>query len=127
MELTMTTRTYRHLIKKHSKDIRSTSGLLKYVCRELRAFMSLYIRPKCLCTCKMNMFLKQKLPTRILDISGSVFCNFNKSWISEIHNSRRSYEGHLWSSPQLSELTGTLSRSIVKMLEELRGCKVRVW
>src|ERR671933_566031 len=59
MELTMTPRTYRHLIKKHSEDFRSTSGLLKYVCRELRAFVSLYIRPKCLCTCQMNMFLKK--------------------------------------------------------------------
>src|SRR5919199_250988 len=122
MELTMTIRTYRHLIKKHSEDIRSTSGLLKYVCRELRAFVSLHIRPKCLCTCQMNMFLKQKLPTRILDISGSVFCNFSKFWIFEIHNSRRSYEGHLWSSPQLSGLTGTKSRSIVKILEVLQGC-----
>src|SRR5919199_357391 len=122
MELTMTIRTYRHLIKKHSEDIRSTSGLLKYVCRELRAFVSLYIRPKCLCTCQMNKFLKQKLRTWILDTSGSVFYNFNKSWISKIHNSRRSYEDHLWSSPRLSELTGTLSRIIVKMLEELRGC-----
>src|ERR671932_560661 len=116
----MTIRTYRHLIKKHSEDIKRTSGLLKYVCRELRAFVSLYIRPKCLCTCKMFMFFKQKLPTRILDISGSVFCNFSRCWISEIHNSRRSYEGHLWSLPRLSELTGTLSRSIVKILEELR-------
>src|ERR671932_815715 len=122
MGLTFTTRTYRHLIKKHSEVNRSTSGLLKYVCRELRAFVSLYIRPKFLCTCKMNMFLKQKLPTRILDNSGSVFCNFSKSWISKIHNSSRSYEGHLWSSPRLSGLTGTLSRSIVKMLEELQGC-----
>src|ERR687885_751081 len=122
MELTMTIRTYRHLIKKHSDDIKSTSGLLKYVCRELRAFVSLYIRPKCLCTCKMNMFLKQKLPTRILDNFGSVFCNFSKSWISKIHNSSRSYEGHLWSSPQLSGLTGTKSRSLVKILEVLKGC-----
>src|ERR671933_1331438 len=89
MELTTTIRTYRHFIKKHSEDVKRTSRLLKYVCRELRAFVSLYIRPKCLCTCKMNMFLKQKLPTRILDILGSVFCNFSKFWISEIHNSRR--------------------------------------
>src|SRR5919202_6789283 len=122
MELTTTIRTYRHYIKKHSEDIRSTSGLLNYVCRELRAFVSLHIRTKCLCTCKMNMFLKQKLLTRILDNSGSVFCNFSKSWISKIHNSSRSYEGHLWSSPQLSGLTGTTSRSIVKILEVLQGC-----
>src|SRR5919199_1845942 len=107
MELTMTIRTYRHFIKKHSEDVRRTSRLLKYVCGELRAFVSLYIRPKCLCTCQMYMFLKQKQPTRILDNSGSVFCNFSKSWISESHNSRRSYEGHLWCSPRRSGLTGT--------------------
>src|SRR5919199_439728 len=88
MELTMTIRNYRHLIKKHSEDIRSTSGLLKYVCRELRAFVSLHIRLKCLCTCQMNNFLKQKLPTRILDTSGSVFAiltnpGFPKSTIQE--------------------------------------------
>src|ERR671933_2520099 len=113
MELTTTIRTYRHFIKKHSEDVRTTSRLLMYVCGELRAFMSLYIRQKCLCTCKMYMFLKQKLPTRILDNSGSVFCNFSKSWISEIHNSKRIYEGHLWKSPRLSGHTCTKSRSIV--------------
>src|ERR671933_39862 len=122
MELTMTIRTYRHLIKKHSEDVRRTLRLLKHVCGELRTFVSLYIRPKCLCTCKMYMFLKQKLPTRILDNSGSVFCNFSKSWISNIYNSRRSYEGHLWSSPRLSGHTCTKSRSIVMILEVLQGC-----
>src|SRR5919199_585059 len=122
MELTMTIRTYRHFINKHSEDVRRTSRLLKYVCGELRAFVSLYIRPKWLCTRQMNMFLKQKLPTRILNNSGSVFCNFSKSWISKIHNSSRSYEGHLWSSPQLSGLTSITSRSIVKISEVLQGC-----
>src|ERR687885_216384 len=122
MELTTTIRTYRHFINKHSEDVRRTSRLLKYVCGELRAFVSIHIRPKCLCTCKMNMFLKQKPPTRILDNSGSVFCNFSKSWIFKIHNSSRSYEGHLWSSPRLSGLTGTTSKSIVKISEVLQGC-----
>src|ERR671932_283198 len=73
VELTTTIRTYRHINRKHIEDIRRTSRHLKYVCRELRAFMFLSIQLKCQCTSKMIIFLKQGLPTRILDISGACF------------------------------------------------------